>query len=289
MRSIHFRFLLASVLLLQHSPVYGQINSPGARTLFVRDFLYRSDWRVLEQSSPSLDVTDGGPQRNRDLTVIAWENTFVYGLPRHVMWAGIVPIVSGSPAGLEGASGQQRETGLADPKFLVQYDGLYMKNRPGGFSRLAGFFGAKVPWGQEGFSTGATDLLQGLIFTHATTSWFVNTDFQWTATTTKSGFKAGNLLQLDASVMYRLLRYPERNDLFVVLEVNSFIESRSNRDGMEILGTGGESVFVSPGVEVFLRRNLILESSVQLPVYQELNGHQLSKDWVFVAGFRYLH
>ena len=288
MQSIHFRLILTSLLLLQHVPVFGQINSPGARTLFVRNFLYRSNWRVLERSSPSLDL-DRGPQRNPDPRVIAWENTFVYGLPRHVMWVGVVPVVNGPPASLGGASGQPSETGLADPKLFVQYDGLYSKNRPGGFSRLAGFFGVKIPWGQEGFSTGATDLLQGLIFTHATTSWFVNTDFQWTATTTNKESKVGNLLQLDASVMYRLFRYPERNDLFVVLEINSFIEGRSNRDGMEILGTGGESVFVSPGVEVFLRRNLILELSVQLPVYQELNGHQPSKDWVFVTGFRYLH
>ena len=288
MQSFRFRLFLASLLLLQHVLVFGQINSPGARTLFVRNFLYRSNWRVLEGSTPSLDV-DGGPQRHRAPIVIAWENTFVFGLPHHVMAVGVVPVVSGPPAALQGASGQPRETGLADPKFFVQYDGLYMKNRPGGFSRLAGFFGVKAPWGQEGFSTETTDLLQGIIFTHAMTRWFVNTDFQWTATTTNNESKAGNLLQLDASVMYRLLRYPERNDLFVVLEVNSFIESRSKRDGMEILGTGGESVFVSPGVEFFLRRNLILELSVQLPVYQELNGHRLSKNWVFVTGFRYLH
>ena len=288
MQSIRFLLVLAFLLLLQPLLVFGQINSPGARTLFVRNFLYRSNWRVMERSSPSSDV-DGGPQRSPDSRVIAWEHTFVYGLPRQVMWVGVVPVVNGPPASLGGAGGQPSETGLADPKLFVQYDGFYSKNRPGGFSRLAGFFGVKLPWGQQGFSTGATDLLQGLILTHATTSWFVNTDFQWTATTTNNESKAGNLLQLDASVMYRLHKYPERNDLFVVLEVNSFIEGRSTRDGMEVLGTGGESVFISPGVEIFLRRNLIMELSVQLPVYQKLNGHQLSKDWVFVAGFRYIH
>ena len=152
--------------------------------------------------------------------------------------------------------------------------------------RLAGFFGLKLPWGQEPFTTNATDFVQGLIFTHSTLRWSFNADFEWRATTEAEGLKAGGVLQVDASVMYRLLGYPESKDLFLVLEVNAFRKSRSERDGELLVDTGGDTVFVSPGVEFFLRRNLVLELSAQIPVYEKLGGEQLGRDWIAVAGLR---
>jgi hypothetical protein len=173
--------------------------------------------------------------------------------------------------------------------FLLQYDGLYRKNRPGGFTRLAGFLGVRAPWGEEPFTTGATDLMYGLIFSHATARWWINGDFQWVATTEAEHFEAGNILQLDASIMYRLLTYPERNDLFLVLEVNSISQGNAKRRGVKLDNTGGDTVFLSPGVELFLRRNWVLEFSAQIPVGQLPNGTQLARDWILVIGFRFLY
>ena len=290
MGGVRLLFLSSALLAAIHADGYGQINSPGARTLFARNFLYRSDWRVTRLSKLLSDGDEVEDPLNREVSVLVWENTFVYGLPHNVMAVGILPVVTRSTSvTFEGQRDSSRDTGVADPMFLLQYDGLYRKNRPGGSTRLAGFFGVEPPWGQEPFSTDATEFVPGLIFTHSTLRWFFNGDLQWVATTEANGIDAGDVLQVDASLMYRLLTYPERNDLFLVFEVNSFSESKAERNGVEIDDTGGNTVFVSPGVEFFLRRNLILEFSAQIPVHQDLNGTQLARDWVLVTGFRFLY
>ena len=154
---------------------------------------------------------------------------------------------------------------------------------------MAGFVGVRPPWGQRPFSRGATDFVSGFIFSHATSRWWLNGDIQWIATTEAKGFEAGDVLQLDASLMYRLLTYPEHNDLFLVLELNSISEGPDASNGVGIEDTGGNLVFVSPGLEIFLLRNLALEFSAQIPVHQNFNGTQLGRGWVFVSGFRFLY
>jgi hypothetical protein len=131
--------------------------------------------------------------------------------------------------------------------------------------------------------------VSGLVFSHTTSRWWFNSDIQWIATTEANGFEAGDVLQVDASLMYHLLTYPERNDLFLVLELNSISERQDVSNGVEIDDTGGNVVFVSPGLEIFLFRNLALEFSAQIPVHQDSNGTQLGRGWVFVSGIRFLY
>lgn len=286
------RWFLGSLALcaLIQGNAYAQINSPGARTLFARNFLYRSDWRLTRLSNLLNDGDEVPDPLDRDVSVLVWRNTFVYGLPHSFMMAGELPVVTRSASRtLAGERSSSRDTGLADPMFLLQYDGLYRANRPGGFTRLAGFVGVRPPWGQRPFSTGATDFVSGFVFSHATSRWWLNSDIQWIATREAKGFEAGDVLQIDASLMYRLLTYPEHNDLFLVLELNSISEGQDVSNGVEIDDTGGNLVFVSPGLEIFLLRNLALEFSAQIPVHQDPNGTQLGRGWVFVSGFRFLY
>ncbi|MBI4482953.1 MAG: transporter [Acidobacteria bacterium] len=282
-------FLLA-MAAWPHPAGYGQINSPGARTLFARRWMYRSDWRVIRLSKLLAEGKEVADPLNREVDVLAWENFLVYGLPRQITAVSVLPLVTRSIS-LEG-EGQRRssrETGLADPVFLLQYDGLYRKNRPGGFTRLAGFFGVRAPWGQQPFSTEATALLQGLIFTHSTPRWFFNGDFQWLASTRTQGLKPGDVFQYDASAMYRLRTYPQHRDLFLVFEVNALSERRGDQNGVKVNDTGGNIVFLSPGIEFFLKPNLALEFSAQIPVHQDLRGTQLGRDFTLATGFRLVY
>lgn len=290
MRIVRLLILSLTVLALVHPEGYGQINSPGARTLFSRRWMYRSDWRVIRLSKLLRNGNELVDPLNREVDVLAWENFLVYGLLRHTTVVGVLPLVTRSVSlAAEGQRSSSRETGLADPLFLVQYDGLYRKNRPGGFTRLGGFFGVRPPWGQEPFSSEATAFLQGLIFTHSTPRWFFNGDFQWTASARGENFELGDVFQYDASAMYRLLTYPEWKDLFLVLEVNGVSERRAERNGIKVNDTGGNSVFLSPGVEFFLKPNLVLEFSAQVPVHQRLNGTQLGRDFILATGFRFIY
>lgn len=278
------------VMSLAQGHAYGQINSPGARTLFARRFMYRSDWRVIRLSKLLSDGNQIANPEKREVQVVAWENFFVYGLPHNTTAIGILPLVTRSISFLSEAESRSfRDTALADPVFLLQYDGLYQKNRPGGFTRLGGFFGVKPPWGQEPFSSESADLLQGLLFTHSDPRWFFNADFQWVATTKSGSFEAGDVFQYDGSVMYRLLTYPEWKDLFLVLELNAISELTAEQDGTKLANTGGNTIFLSPGVEFFIKPNLALEFSAQIPVYQGLHGTQLGRNFALVTGFRFVY
>jgi hypothetical protein len=56
-------------------------------------------------------------------------------------------------------------------------------------------------------------------------------------------------------------------------------------NGSTVRGSGGNVLFLSPGVQLAMKR-LILEASVQVPVLQDLNGPQLETDFVAVLSVR---
>lgn len=259
----------------------GQINAPGARTLFARTFLVRSDWRLSETAF----VDSGRRKANRTMV---WENTVVYGFGHSLMGIATLPIVNRPDVSTSDATAS-RGTALGDPTFLVQFDGLYRNNRPGGFTRLATFFGVRPPWGRESFTSGAYDLVQGLIWTRTTPRWWTSADIQWTATTDRDGLKRSDALQLDASVMYRARTFPQTQDLFLVLELNAIRRAQDIADDQAIESSGGGVIFLSPGAEIFVRRNLVFELSAQIPIDETFDDTRASPQWSLVAGFRFLY
>ncbi len=52
--------------------------------------------------------------------------------------------------------------------------------------------------------------------------------------------------------------------------------------------SGGQLLFISPGIQYLPIPNLILEGSVEVPILRDLNGRQLAPDWSAVVGIRYL-
>lgn len=59
--------------------------------------------------------------------------------------------------------------------------------------------------------------------------------------------------------------------------------------------TGSHTIFLSPGIQATPLKNLLLEASVQIPIYQDLRGRQLGYevgglgDSNVVFGFRLLY
>jgi hypothetical protein len=51
--------------------------------------------------------------------------------------------------------------------------------------------------------------------------------------------------------------------------------------------TGGDSIFLSPGLRLTLGRNLAAYTFVQIPLYRDVNGNQLTADWSLALGFNY--
>jgi hypothetical protein len=92
-------------------------------------------------------------------------------------------------------------------------------------------------------------------------------------------FKPGRRISLDLGY-----RRAIGDKLGLMLQVNFLHRARDKGSEAEPENTGGRFLFLSPGVSYALSPNLQLYGFVQLPLYQYVNGVQLTADWAFVGG-----
>lgn len=133
--------------------------------------------------------------------------------------------------------------------------------------------------------TGTTDPLIGAyyqmhfpahglsLFTQATYAWALNDHDE---------FKPGKRVTFDAGVRYALTYR-----VSLLLQLNTQWKGRDSGAQAEPDDSGGTFVFLSPGVSVNFGRTLQLFGLLQLPVYQNVNGLQLTSDWGATAGIGY--
>jgi hypothetical protein len=285
--------LLLVLLLAFTAQVAAQaIVAPSGRTLFSGATLVRSFADVTQLSLPS--KADSG-NTNRWVTPLA----LVYGV--YPQWSIIAaqPFVSVDLPG-------NNTSGLGDLQLFVQYDGLYSRNTPGGLTRLAGVFGLRAPTGADRFSTDAVAYTTGLIFEKQVRLKYVfTTDVEYTfATKNSAGLDAGDRLRFDAVPGYFIISKSEaqpgsgwlrrfyerlfRNGAYLLLELNGSWQARARAQGSEIPNTGGTLLWVSPGIQYFSSRSLVLELSSPIPVVKSLHEAQLEPTSRFIFGFRYL-
>lgn len=76
-------------------------------------------------------------------------------------------------------------------------------------------------------------------------------------------------------------------ELLSVLEFDYVHEERSELADRGVRDSGGESLFVSPGLQWIATERVLFEASVRLPVAQDLNGTQPELDHDVLVGFRF--
>ncbi len=276
------------------------IIAPAGRTLFSRSSLVRS---FAEIDRFSLDEDGNSVRGTQYVTPLA----LVYGF--YPKWTVIVaqPYVVTDVTIRTGNQTQHESlNGLADTQFFAQYDGLYSRNAPGGLTRLSGVFGLQAPTGARRFSTRAFEYTGGLIFEKAMRlKYFFTGDFQYTFSTANGrGVSVGDSARFDAVPAYFLIsreREPRnaswrrkaydrifRNGAFLILEFNGSWRGHATNRGAEISNTGGTTLMISPGIQYFPSRRLVIEFSVPIPTVRELNGIQPEPDTSFLVGVRYL-
>jgi hypothetical protein len=251
----------------------------------------------------SLDAGGSSVRGTQYVTPLA----FVYGF--YPKWTVIVaqPYVVVDVTTRTGIQTQRQNlNGFADTQFFVQYDGLYSRNTPRGLTRLSGIFGVQAPTGAERFSTNAFAYTGGLVFERvANLKYALTADFEYTfATENGRGVSVGNSARFDVAPAYFLIsreRAPQdaswarkaydrifRNGAYLILEFNGAWRARATSQGTDIPNTGGTTLMISPGLQYFPSRRLVLEFSIPVPVVRELNGVQPKPNTSFVTGFRYL-
>ena len=175
-------------------------------------------------------------------------------------------------------------TQLSDIRVLGRYTGLTA-------SRDYGLlFGLKLPTGttKTNFSsgtsagsaldrglqpgTGTTDLLLGLTQSGSLTDklgWFA-TELWQKPLNEHDDFRPGQTLNANVGVRYAI------NDTFVPqLQLNGQNRWRDTGAASDRVNSGGEIVYVSPGLTVNLGEGTSLYGFVQLPVYQRVGGLEL--------------
>jgi len=156
-------------------------------------------------------------------------------------------------------------------------------------------FGLKLPTGKDDVrngegalaerslqpGTGTTDLLLGGYFSRVLasgSSWFADALVQ-TPLNEHDHFKPGARASVDLG--YRM---QATEKLGLMLQLNALYKDRDSGSDAEPNDSGGKFLFLSPGASYMLTPRLQAYGFVQLPLYQYVNGVQLTADWALAAG-----
>lgn len=247
------------------------------------------------------------------------ELTGFYGVTPDFMVMTVVPFKNGNTSGElmqnpDGTldldtGGAGRASGLGDVALMGRYTFLKQEN-PGTTNIMAGVFGIKFPTGRTNVKTadsadyldshlqpgtGSTDFLLGLSFSHSLEQLSVSANLLGTITT-KGKFgdmthEFGNSLNYDVTGKYRA--YPEafsprKPQLFFALGINGEAREREKIAGYTDPDSGGNTVYLAPGVQVSLAPHWVIEISYQHAIHHNLNGTQLGETYKSIGGVTYL-
>lgn len=130
--------------------------------------------------------------------------------------------------------------------------------------------------------SGTTDGLLGAYYAQVLPlkdlSWFAQGLLQ-APLNSREGFKPGRRVSLDAG-----LRYDATERVSLILQVNGLLRTRDSGANAEPEDSGGRSIHFSPGVSVAAGKDVRVYGFVQAPLYQYVNGVQLTARRAAVLG-----
>jgi len=130
--------------------------------------------------------------------------------------------------------------------------------------------------------TGTTDLLLGAYYSrflpNSNASWFVQGLWQ-SPLNSREDYRPGRRASLDLGY-----RYEATDRAGLMLQLNALHRSKDSGAQAEPDETGGSFLFVSPGISYAVTRSMQVYGFVQKPIYQHVNGVQLTAAWSAVIG-----
>jgi hypothetical protein len=292
------------------------LSSPTGFTLDVRyDYLNQDQLRsgngTISSAAASQVTSNGESQeverftRNNYLTATLGYNVtpdwnLTLQLPYIVRSHSTLGTASdGTTAGADGGQYDSHTSSIGDVKLMARYQGLLPTRR------LALLFGVKLPTGshtQTGTSTdpavsepapidrglqpgsGTTDVIVGLSQVGSLApewSYMVQGLFQ-TALKSRDDYRPGNGLNINAGLRYTALVSVQPELQLNIRHNESEVGSNGDK-----ANTGGTLVYLSPGVQVPLSKQLWAYGYTRLPVYQHVTGVQLTPRFTASIGLRY--
>ncbi len=276
--------------------VQGVSNKPGFRLDIRAEFIDLDQLRHgTHKAAPAGEVNEHDEVRtiNRNfLATLDWNIDPDWGVTLKL------PIVSRSHNHIfnadDGAGGVAPEaeswnfTSIGDVQALARYRFYAAKDSNAGLR-----FGLKLPTGsihksngtEEAERTlqpgsGSVDSLLGAYYNHhdGALSWFAQGMWQQTISD-RDSFRPGTKLSADAG-----LSYNATPDLSLMLQLNLQHKSRDSGVNAEPKDSGSRTLSISPGLSYRLTPSTQVYGFVQKPLYQYMNGAQLTSDWSAAVG-----
>ena len=253
------------------------------------EFVAREQWIINESG-------DDPSGADRDRTSRAVISVLGYGVNSKLAVFGVLPYLNNE---LKVSTGGQRvtrrATGFGDLTVFGRYT-VHQKDQPGRTFRVAPFFGVKAPSGEDDetdalgrlpssiqVGSGSWDPFVGVVATHQTLRYQVDSQFSYRANNKANNLDAGDVMRLDGSLQYRLrpreLTGGVPGFLYGVIEANLIHRDKNRVFGSTDPNSGGTTLFLTPGVQ-YITKRWIVEGAVQIPVSQDLNGTALENDYI---------
>ena len=144
--------------------------------------------------------------------------------------------------------------------------------------------------------TGTTDLILGLFYFDALSDrvdYFAQINYQHAlnysqiATGTTGSMAYQSYRPGDGYNVTIGFRYVGFESFTPTLQVNARRVNTDSGDAADLYATGGTLVYLTPGAMIPLSDNTLLYASLQVPVYQNVNGIQLTPSYIASVGVRY--
>lgn len=283
--SVTFLWVFLQPVLLEAAPIQGL--SP--RTQFFLGTAVRNFVKVSRASN-------GGER----LQVVQIPTILNYNLATDAVITLAVPYVIKEKKLVDGSHLAAR--GVGDIRLFGKYR-FYRDDFPRGSKQMAATFGLELPTGATNKTKDGVKLLPPLQLGSGSVDPFFNVAAGWiTAFHTveggvqfkynspHDGFRFGPVFNYDLSYSYSIYPgWPVPNaQLNLLLEFNGeHREPSTNRSG-KVPNSGGDTIFLSPGIQYILFDNALVEASFQYPVVDQENGKQLNQDYRVLFGFRVL-
>ena len=286
---------LSAVLAWTGAAWSAPITFNTAITLAPGEFVLREQY-VFDQSGDDPSGAD------RDRTVQGAVSALGYAVNKDLMLFGVLPYVEKRLKLTDnGARRTRSDSGIGDLRVFGRYT-VYRRNWLGGLFRISPFAGLEFPTGDDDerdsfgrlpasvqLGSGSWDPFGGLVATYQTLDFEIDGQIAYQVNTGGGPFEFGDVARADASIQYRIWPRELGSGLpafvYGVLEANLIHRGRNEAGGVTDPNSGGTTVFLVPGLQ-YASKRWVFEAAVQLPVFQDLNGTALEKDYVARAGFR---
>ncbi len=286
--------ILALYALKPHFVHALPINSDVGLTPHKGEFIFRTQARYLRKSDDPLNQG-----RSVDEVVVPFVG--VYGFTAKSSVLVKVPFIYRELKTAGGASRSDHGTG--DVSFLGKHR-FFTHNFKGGTSRVSAIAGLELPTGDDNardslgllpkgiqLGSGSVDVIAGGTYTLQTLDYEFDMDLRYIFNNEANNFEFGDVFKYNLAYQKRIWPsiLPDRgiyNQWNAVLELNGVYEEKSESGGNDVASSGGNTVYLSPGIQ-FVTKRAVAEFSFLYPVIQDLNGSQLETDYSLALSFRY--